>query len=448
MIVGLVVGLVIGAALGLAIGFAVHLSKKTVLVGEIAQLKTAAVELSARREEDRQRMSGEFSELSSQALRQNAEQFLLLAEGRLKEAQEAARGDLGQRQQAIAHLLDPLTETLARYDQSLRQLELDRKGAYAGLTEQVKQVGEANQQLQKETHNLVSALRAPQTRGRWGEVQLRRVVEMAGMVSHCDFDEQVNVTSEDGRLRPDLVVHLPGGSSVVVDAKVPLDAYLRAAEAANEDDRRTELIAHARHVRSHVDALAKKQYWNQFEHSPEWVVAFVPGDQWLAAAFEYDPRLLEYAMSQRVLLASPITLIALLHTFASNWKQNQLADNAREVQRLGAELYDRLRVMGGHLTKLQRSLTGAVGAYNDAIGSLETRVLVTARRFPELGIAIGVDEIEESKPIVAAARSPQAQELIVLSDEEPVLAQGILGQGLRALRPAPSDLEEPGVGLG
>jgi DNA recombination protein RmuC len=382
------------------------------LAAEADHERRAAAERAAAFEEDRQRLVGSFAELSNQALQRNTEQFLTLADTRLKEAQEAARGDLAQRQQAISQLLGPLQETLSKYEQGLRQLELERKGAYATLTEQVKQLGTANDRLQRETANLVTALRAPQTRGRWGEMQLRRVVEMSGMVAHCDFTEQVSTTTEEGRLRPDVVVHLPGGGQVVVDAKVPLDAFLRAAEAEDEEIRRVQLAAHARQLRTHVDQLAKKQYWAQFDPSPEFVVAFVPGDPLLAAAFEYDPSLIEHAMDSRVLLATPTTLIALLRTVAFGWQQDDLATNAREVQRLGADLYDRLRVMGGHLGKLHRGLTASVEAFNDAVGSLESRVLVTARRFPELGVVgVGAREIPDTQPVAAIPRLPQAPEL-------------------------------------
>lgn len=382
------------------------------LTAVVDHQQRAAAERAAALEEDRQRLLGSFAELSNQALKRNTEQFLTLADTRLKEAHEAARGDLAQRQQAISQLLGPLQETLTKYEQGLRQLELDRKGAYATLTEQVKQLGSTNDKLQRETANLVTALRAPQTRGRWGEMQLRRVVEMAGMVAHCDFSEQVSATTEEGRLRPDVVVHLPGGAQVVVDAKVPLDAFLRAAEAGDEEGRRAQLVAHARQLRVHVDQLAKKQYWSQFDPSPEFVVAFVPGDPLLAAAFEHDPTLIEHAMDSRVLLATPTTLIALLRTIAFGWQQEDLATNAREVQQLGAELYDRLRVMGGHLGRLHGALTKSVEAFNETVASLESRVLVTARRFPGLGVVgVGAQQLPDTQAVVATPRLPQAPEL-------------------------------------
>ncbi|HZU79031.1 MAG TPA: DNA recombination protein RmuC, partial [Acidimicrobiales bacterium] len=258
-----------------------------------------------------------------------------------------------------------------------------------------------------ETRNLVTALRAPATRGRWGELQLRRVVEMAGMLEHCDFDEQATVTTEDGRLRPDMVVRLPGGRTVVVDAKVPLQAFLDANEAVDEDTRRTHLTSHARQLRTHVDSLSKKAYWQQFEHSPEFVVAFVPGDPLLAAAFEHDPGLFEHAMASHVLLATPTNLIGLLTTIAAAWQQEALADNAREVQRIGRDLYKRLATFGEHLAKAGRGLSSAVDAYNKAVGSLERSVLPQARRFQELGVVAGDSTLPELDRIDATARRPQ-----------------------------------------
>jgi len=376
-----------------------------------AEVRSAA-ERAAAWEEDRQRLMGSFAELSNQALQRNAEQFLTLADTRLKQTQEAARGDLAQRQQAISQLLDPLKETLGKYEEGLRQLELDRKGAYAGLTEKVAQLSSTQEALQKETRNLVTALRSPQTRGRWGEVQLRRVVEMAGMLPHCDFDEQVSTGADDGRLRPDMIVHLPGEGQIVVDAKVPLEAFLRAMEAGDEDARNAELVAHARQLRAHVDQLTKKEYWKQFEHSPQLVVAFVPGDPLLSVAYEHDPTLQEHAMSNGVLLTTPTTLIALLRTVAFTWQQETLADNARAIQQRGAELYERLGTMGVHLGKLQRSLSASVEAFNATVGSLESRVMVTARQFPSLGV-VGIEskELPELLPVDSIPRTPQLPEL-------------------------------------
>jgi DNA recombination protein RmuC len=378
---------------------------RAVLASELGLLKKSEGEMRVRAEEERQRLAGAFAELSAEALKQNNEQFLALAEIKLSQAQTAAQGDLTQRHQAIAQLLGPLSETLARYEAGLQKIEVERRGAYEGLREKVAQLSLGNEQLQKETRNLVTALRSPQTRGRWGEVQLRRVVEMAGMLPHCNAD--------DGRLRPDMIVHVPGGGEIVVDAKVPLEAFLQLIDADDDRNRALFQASHARQLRSHVDQLAKKEYWRQFERSPQQVVAFIPGDQLLSAAYESDPTLQEHAMANGVLLTTPTMLIALLRTVAFGWRQESLAENAREVQRLGAELYERLRTMSTHMQKLQRSLTATVAAYNDAVGSLESRVLVSARRFPALGVVgIETEEIADLPPVDAAPRLLQAIELV------------------------------------
>jgi DNA recombination protein RmuC len=386
---------------------------RAVLAAEMELLKKSEADMQTRSEEERQRLAGTFAELSADALQKNNEQFLALAETKLSQAHTAAQGDLTQRQQAIAQLLGPLSETLARYELGLKQIEVERKGAYEGLSEKVAQLTSGNEQLQKETRNLVTALRSPQTRGRWGEIQLRRVVEMAGMLEHCDFDEQVSTNTEEGRLRPDMVVHMPGDRQMVVDAKVPLDAFLKLVDADDDDERTVLQAAHARQLRTHVDQLAKKEYWRQFDHSPDQVVAFIPGDQLLSAAYESDPTLQEHAMANGVFLTTPTMLIALLRSIAFGWRQETLAENAREVQKLGAEMYERLRTMSTHLQRLQRSLTASVAAYNDAVGSLESRVMVSARRFPELGVVgIESEEIAELTPIAASPRLLQAVELV------------------------------------
>jgi DNA recombination protein RmuC len=378
----------------------------------LAQERTAADERQAAWEETRRQLAGEFAELSAKALAQNNTQFLELADARLKEAQQAATGDLEQRKQAIEQLLSPLRDQLGKYEHGLRLLELERQKAYTGLSEQVRHLSDSQERLQGETRNLVTALRAPATRGRWGEMQLRRVVEMAGMLEHCDFDEQVSAQSEEGRLRPDMVVHLPGFRSVVVDAKVPLQAFLDAGEATDDDERRSHMASHARHLRSHVDALSKKAYWEQFATSPEFVVAFIPGDPLLAAAYEHDPSLFEHALANRVLLATPTSLIGLLHTVAASWQQESMAENAREVQRIGRELYKRLCAFGEHVARVGKGLAGAVEAYNKAVGSLERSVLPQARRFQDLGVVGSADkELAELEEVDSVPRHPDTPEL-------------------------------------
>ena len=429
MIVGLVVGMVAGAAVGGAAVWAVSSGRLSALRSQqtaaaagadaeltrlrslLDQQRATAADRQATHDEARQLAAGVFAELSTKALEQNNAQFLALADARLREARQAAQGDLDHRRQAIEQLLSPLADQLGRYEQGLRLLELERQRAYTGLSEQVRQLSESQEKLQSETRNLVTALRSPATRGRWGEMQLRRVVEMAGMVEHCDFDEQVHTVGEDGRLRPDMVVHLPGAKRVVVDAKVPMQAFLDATDATDESSRQTHLVSHARQLRTHVDALSKKGYWKQFDDSAELVVAFIPGDPLLAAALEHDPSLLEHAVTNQVLLATPTTLIGLLRAVAYGWQQDALAENAREVQQIGRELYKRMATFGEHMARTGRSLNGAVDAYNKAVGSLERSVLPGARRFQDLGVGGSDKDVPLLEPLEARARSLQAAEL-------------------------------------
>ncbi len=429
MITGLVVGMVAGVAVGGAVVLVVssgRLAKRVSALqsqqaaaavsadAELVRLRSlldreraTAAERQATHEEARELAAGVFAELSSRALEQNNAQFLALAEARLKEARQAAQGDLDQRRQAIEQLLTPLADQLGRYEQGLRLLELERQRAYTGLSAQVTQLAESQEKLQSETRNLVTALRSPATRGRWGEMQLRRVVEMAGMLEHCDFEEQVHTEGEEGRLRPDMVVHLPGTKRVVVDAKVPLQAFLDATDATDESSRKAHLVSHARQLRAHVDALSKKSYWQQFADSPEFVVAFIPGDPLLAAALEHDSALLEHAVTNHVLLATPTTLIGLLRAVAYGWQQDALAENAREVQQIGRELYKRLATFGEHMARTGRSLSGAVDAYNKAVGSLERNVMPQARRFQELGVGGSDKEVPMLDQVDAVARRLQ-----------------------------------------
>src|SRR5665213_1815452 len=382
------------------------------LTAQLEHERTINQERAAGFEETRQQLTGEFARLSGQALQQNNEQFLQLADVKLKETREAAEGELAKRQEAIEQLLKPIGEQLGKYEVGMQRLEVERQRAYTTLTEQMKQLSTSHDQLQKETRSLVTALRAPQTRGRWGELQLRRVVEMAGMLERCDFDEQVTSSTDQGRLRPDMVVHLPGGKNVAVDAKVPMQAFLEANEAEDETTRRMHLANHGRQLKAHVDALAKKEYWKQVDPSPEFVVAFVPGDPLLTTALEHVPGLMEHAVANHVLLATPTSLIALLRAVAYGWQQDAMAESAREVQQLGAELYQRLSVLGDHFAGVGKGLNGAVAAYNKAVGSLEGRVLVTARRFADMGvIGTGEKDIAPSITVDAVPRALQSPEL-------------------------------------
>jgi DNA recombination protein RmuC len=332
-------------------------------------------------------------------------------QAQLKTQHDLAVAELDQRRQSVEHMVQPIAESLGLIGSRLEQLEVSRQHAYAGLSEQVRSLHESQELLRGETGNLVTALRTPQARGRWGEIQLRRVVEMAGMLPHCDFEEQSTFHTADGRMRPDLVVHLPGKKTVVVDAKVALDAYLAAVEASDDAACKTKLVQHARQVRTHVDKLAAKSYWMQFSDAPDFVVLFVPGDPLLGAALEHDPGLMEHAVANKVLLATPVTLIALLRAVAYGWQQEALADNARQIAELGLEMQERVVTFASHFGKLGRSLDRAVGAYNDAAGSLEHRVLVQARRFSEMGVS--ETDLPAPAPIEKRARS-----LVGLTDDE------------------------------
>ena len=355
-----------------------------------------------------------FKALASDALKSNSTSFLQVAQETLKRFQVEAKGDLEARQKAVADMVAPVRESLNKVDSQIQQMEVARGEAYGDLKAQVQSLITTQKELQSETGNLVRALRTPNVRGRWGEIQLRRVVEIAGMLSYCDFAEQETIYSETGRLRPDLVVKLPGGKSVVVDAKTPLQAFLDAFETSDEDARRACLANHARQVRDHMKTLAGKNYWEQFEATPEFVVMFLPGETFFSAALEQDSGLIEQGVLQRVIPASPTTLIALLKAVAYGWNQEKLARNAHEISTLGKELHDRLRKLATHITGVGTSLDRAVEAYNQAIGSLENRVLVSARKFSELGAAVAED-IPELEPIETTSRA-----LSFDWDDEPV----------------------------
>jgi DNA anti-recombination protein RmuC len=392
--ISLLAGLLVGAALGALIGY---LYARSHIAGQ-----TAAAE--------------HFQALAGEALDQSGRRFLEMAAGRLEAANARAAGELDTRKAAMEHMVQPLRETLARVEMQLRESDEARIRSAAALAEQVMVARQSSDELRAQTQALVTALRRPEARGRWGEMQLRRVVEMAGMNTRCDFDEQVGVTTDDGMLRPDMVVRLAGGKNIVVDSKVSLAAYLEAAETTDDDVRENRLDAHARHLREHVDRLAAKAYWAALAPAPEFVVLFIPGEAFLAPALEHDPTLLEHAIAHKVHIATPTTLITMLRTAQYAWQQEALSENARAVFDLGRELYDRIAGMGKHMDGLGKALTNAVSSYNKTIGSLEGRVLVTARKLNQLGVVDA--ELGAPTPVEETVRALSAADLIPEADPE------------------------------
>lgn len=332
------------------------------------------------------RLTTAFSELANQSLKANSETFLRLAEQNLGAHQERAKRELGDREQAVENLVKPIREALSQSQAQIAELEKSRSEAYGSIRSQLETMQIGQKSLAQETQNLVNALRRPEVRGRWGEITLRRLVELAGMVEHCDFQEQVHTAGGDATIRPDMIVRMPDKRELVVDVKTPLDAYLEAVEAKDDAQRQLGLKRHARNVREHIRKLASKSYWQQFSKSPEFVILFIPGDQFLSAALNEDPDLIESALSQHIILATPTSFVALLKAVAYGWRQLALADNAEEIRRLAEDLYGRLSTFVGHMNKVGKQLASSVDNYNRAVGSLERKVLPGARKFVELGI--------------------------------------------------------------
>jgi DNA recombination protein RmuC len=361
-------------------------------------------------EQARQQLEASFKSLASDVMKANSSEFLKLAETNFKALHSKASSEFEQREKAVENMVKPIRETLEKTDQQIRNMEKEREAAFGSLTQHLKFMAVAQEQLQGETRNLVKALRRPEVRGQWGEMTLKRLAELAGMVEHCDFDQQRSVDTESGKQRPDMVVRMPGGREIIVDAKAPMDAYLGAVEAQDDSARALEIQRHARNVRDRVRELASKSYWQQFPESPDFVVLFIPGDQFLSAALEIDTKLLEDAMADKVVLATPSSLVALLRAVAYGWRQEALAENAEHIRTVGEELYERLSTFADHLSRLGNHLNRSVDSYNKAVGSFDSRVLPGARKFSEMGIQ-GKKDLPEPQPVERMPRPVQGDEV-------------------------------------
>ncbi|HMF97590.1 MAG TPA: DNA recombination protein RmuC [Vicinamibacterales bacterium] len=410
-IVPIGVTLILGLAIGAVVGWLASRPGYARLHSTLDRDRAVHAERLKAYGEAEARLRDAFQAMSAEALKNNNRQFLDLAESRLREARTEATSDIETRKKAIEDLLAPMARTLEQVDREIKDSERRRLQSGTELMERIAALDSAGQTLRDETRRLTDALKRPGVRGRWGELQLKRAVELAGMVEHCHFTEQETINSENGRIRPDVIVHLPGGKHVIVDAKVPLDAYLRALEAGDDETRQKLLSDHARQVRTHVGQLAAKGYFDKVTSTPEFVVMFLPGEMFFSAALEQDPTLIEYGVDRKVIPASPTTLIALLRAVAYGWQQEAMEENARKISENGKLLYEAVRTLGARFDTLGTRLKSSLEAYNEAVGSLEGNVLVKARRFKELQAANGGEEIRPLEPIDRVPRMLQAPEL-------------------------------------
>jgi len=405
-------GVLIGMLLGLFVGRHKRQKLSHALDIKDLELKTQA-DLDEERKETlalaTERLSGVFGQLANQQLESHSATFLKLAQENLGTHQERAKGELAAREKAVDNLIQPIKDALARTEGQIKQIENARQEAHGSITAHLKNMADSQKALGAETRNLVNALRRPEVRGQWGEMTLRRVVELAGMVEHCDFVSQAHQSTEEGAIRPDMVIHMPEDRCLVVDSKAPLDAYIEATQAQDESESRRHMHRHASNVAARVRELASKAYWTQFDDSPDFVILFIPGEQFLSAALAERPNLLDDALRQKVIPATPTTLIALLKAIAYGWQQGELAKNADEVRELAVQLYDRLSTFGNHLRKMGDELSNSVKAYNQAVGSLERRVLPSARRFTELGVNPR-QRLESLRPVEETPRKPTPSE--------------------------------------
>lgn len=388
---------------------------------KLSQLREKNTELSTRIEVEQQnnnekiaalekarvQLSETFTALSSQALKNNNEEFLKLAQENLKQYQSQAVNELDKKEKAIEHLLNPIKESLSKTEQQIQNIEKERKESYGALHKHLESMAQTQSSLQDETRKLVTALRRPEVRGQWGEMTLKRLAELAGMVEHCDFYEQEQVRTDEGALRPDMIVRMPDGREIVVDVKTPLDAYISAIEAVDDTERQIHLKRHTQNVKQRINELADKKYWDQFKNAPDFVVLFIPGDQFLSAALDQEPAILENALARQVILATPTSFVALLRAVGYGWRQEQLAENAEHIKTVGEELYGRLQTFTEHLQKVGRSLDTGLKHYNSAVGSFDSRVLPSARKFNEMGISAD-KKINQPNQIETAVRQVES----------------------------------------
>jgi len=414
-----IVMFVLGVVLGALVLWLLGRARTARLEATLGAERRTSADRIATLEQSEARLADTFKALSGDALKNNNEVFLQLARVTLDRYHDGARTDLEQKRKEVETVIKPIAESLEKVNAQIQELEKVRARDYGGLAENLRGLQAQAEALGTETRNLGNALRKPMVRGRWGEIQLERVVELAGMLDHVDFHQQVTTESEDGRLRPDLIVHLPGGRTIVVDAKTPLESYLAAHEEKDEPRARELMCNHARTVRTHIAKLSERAYWSQFVSTPEFVVLFLPGENFFSAALENEPALIEEGVKQRVIIATPTTLIAVLQAVAFGWRQEKIAESAQEIKNLGKSLYDRLSTLADHFGKVGTHLDRAITAYNDAVGSLETRVLPAARRFQELDVA-AVEEIAEVRPVEKSTRALQAAEF---APAEPAMPQ-------------------------
>ncbi|MDH3971308.1 MAG: DNA recombination protein RmuC [Gammaproteobacteria bacterium] len=412
---------VISGALGVYLYLTGKLER---LRNEHAQLETEldherlrALEKQAALEQLNSQLKDTFNAMATEALNSNNEQFLRLAKESLGQFHIKAEGELEKREKAVENLVKPIRDALEKTEKQVERMESGRQQAHGALTKHLETMAESHRLLQSETRNLVQALRRPEVRGQWGELTLKRLAELAGMVEHCDFQEQASVQTDNGQQRPDMVVRMPDKREIIVDAKTPLDAYLSAVESVKDDERKTRLEQHARNVRARIRELSSKSYWQQFRHSPDFVVLFIPGDQFLSAALDVDHTLIEDALSQNVILATPTSFVALLRAIAYGWRQEVLAENAEVIREVGQDLYGRLATFAEHLSRLGRSLDSSVSAYNKAISSYDSRILPGAKKFTELGVTAR-KQPPRLEPIERSARHVEAPEAIPASNDQ------------------------------